>query len=199
LNHAEVAWTQVEVRPARLRCDRSPPIPCTAIRVWAEAAEWLLLSTVPAVSEAEVAERIGWYERRWLCEEFHKARKTGCRIEARQVRDCDRFLPLLGCLAVISVRLLQLRAEARRDPDAPTDEDPNTIALLASALGVPREDLGTRRGFHRGVARLGGFLAVAVTASLDGRQCGSALGAQRLVLMLLGAERAAGRTKTRCG
>jgi hypothetical protein len=26
----------------------------------------------------------GWYERRWVVEEFHKAQKTGCRIEDMQ-------------------------------------------------------------------------------------------------------------------
>jgi len=26
----------------------------------------------------------GWYERRWVVEEYHKAQKTGCRIEDMQ-------------------------------------------------------------------------------------------------------------------
>ena len=110
------------------------------------------------------------------------------------MRDRERFLPLLGFLAVVSVRLLQLRAEARRDPDAPADEDPATITLLARALAVPREELVTRRGFHRGVARLGGFLA----RRGDGEPGWQTLwlGAQRLVLMLLGAELAGRRSET---
>lgn len=182
---ADVAWAQVTVQPARHRPDRSPPIPCTAIRVWTETTEWLLLSTLPATDEAAVAERIDWYERRWVIEEFHKALKTGCRVEARQVRDRERFLPLLGLLAVVAVRLLQLRAEARRDPDAPSAEDPATVTLLAKAIGLPRDDLATRRGFHRGLARLGGFLA----RRGDGQPGWQTLwrGAQRLTLLLLGA------------
>lgn len=51
-------------------------------------------------------------------EECHKAPKTGCRVEGRQVRTADRFLPLIGFLSMVVVRLLQLRQRARRRPKA---------------------------------------------------------------------------------
>lgn len=191
---ASVAWTGLVVRPARLRRDGRAPLPCAGIRVWADGVEWLLLSTLPVETGAEAQERVGRYARRWLVEEFHKGLKSGCRLEARQVRTAGRFLPLLGFLAVVAVRPLQVRDAARVRPEAPAGEARETVALLAAALGVPEAEVSTARGFHRGVARsgvplgttLGGFLA----RKGDGEPGWQTLwgGFERFALILLGAD-----------
>jgi hypothetical protein len=92
-------------------------------------------------------------------EEFHKAWKTGCRAEPRQLEEADRLVPLLGALAIVAVRLLGLHDAAQRDSGAPTDVPETTIRILAAKLQRPAECFTTHRDFLRGVARLGGFLA----------------------------------------
>jgi hypothetical protein len=66
-----------------------PPIPMWV--VWtteisppkdAEPLEWFLLTTVPAASLEDAAERIVWYGRRWGIEVFHRILKSGCNIES---------------------------------------------------------------------------------------------------------------------
>ena len=94
-----------------------------------------------------------------MIEEFHKAWKTGCRAEQRQLEEAERLVPLLGALAIVAVRLLGLRDAARRDGTAPVDMPETTIRILAAKLQQPAEYFTTNRDFLRGVARLGGFLA----------------------------------------
>jgi Transposase Tn5 dimerisation domain len=93
------------------------------------------------------------------CPAGHKAWKTGCRTEQRQLEETDRLIPLLGALAIVAIRLLGLRDVARRDDGTSADVPETTIRILAAKLQQPTESFTTNRGFLRGVARLGGFLA----------------------------------------
>ena len=80
-----------------------------------KAIEWTLL-TNERVAAFEDARRVtGWYERRWVVEEYHKAQKTGCRIEDMQFTTTDRLEPAIALLSVVAVTLLNLREAGRRD------------------------------------------------------------------------------------
>jgi hypothetical protein len=181
-----VAWTAVTLLPARLRRDGLAALPCVGVRVWGEELEWLLLTTLPVEDEHAAQEKVDWYGQRWTIEQYHKALKTGCRVERRQVRTAERFLPLLGFYAVVAVRLLQLRAAARLAPDAPCEEPATVRTLLAGALGLAVDRVATRRGFCHALARLGGFLG----RKSDGEPGWQTLwhGHQALLLILLGAD-----------
>ena len=48
----------------------------------AERVEWILLTSLPVKSFEDAWRVLGYYEKRWLIEEWHKALKTGCRVEA---------------------------------------------------------------------------------------------------------------------
>ena len=186
-----IAWMEATILPACNRRDGRSPVRAWGIRVWnlEEEIEWLLLSTLPVDSEAAAMERIDWYCRRWMIEEFHKVLKTGCRIEARQLRSAERFLPALGLACVISVRLLAACKDVRADPDSPHEEPEETVAMLSAATKVSKEQLVTRRDFWRTVARLGGFLA----RKSDGEPGWRTIwdGWSRLAVLLRGAELAA--------
>jgi len=62
-------------------------------------------------------------------------------------------------LAVVAVRLLQLRMLSRQAPDTPASATVPTevVVVLAGSLHVPPETL-TVGQFWRGVARRGGFI-----------------------------------------
>ena len=143
------------------------PLTVWVIRVWEEEApegeeplEWVLLTSVPTTTLEQAWERVEWYRHRWLVEDYHQCLKSGCRIEERQLQTVDGLMRLLGLLSPLAVRLLQVRACAREDPERPAYEviEPLMLAVLAEhAGGSPLSmTLGT---FWREVARLGGYLA----------------------------------------
>ena len=82
-------------------------------------AEWLLLTGEPIAKRAQVDQVIGYYECRWLIEEFHKAWKTGCCIEQRRFQSLGNIDRFLAVTAPIAVRILQLRTLAQLSRDEP--------------------------------------------------------------------------------
>ena len=79
----------------------------------------MLWTSLPVTSFAEAWQIIEHYERRWLIEEFHKAIKTGCRLEARQFMKAHRLEAVASFTCVLAVRLLQLKTVATTSPDLP--------------------------------------------------------------------------------
>ena len=82
----------------------------------AEPVEWLLLTTEPIASQRQIEKIIGYYECRWLIEEFHNAWKTGCRIEQRRLQSVENLERLMAVTAPMAVRLLQIQAMAKLHP-----------------------------------------------------------------------------------
>jgi hypothetical protein len=123
-------------------------------------ARWVLLCS-EEVQNFEVAwQMLEHYEKRWLIEEFHKALKTGCRLEERQYETAKRLEAITGVLCVVAVRLLQLKAIARDEPQRPAKQvvPMRWIRMLESLRKRPPKAPWTVRDFYRELAKLGGFL-----------------------------------------
>lgn len=126
-----------------------------------EPIDWVLLTSLAVTDLKEAMEVIGSYEKRWLIEEYHKALKTGCGVEGRQLHTSARLEALTGVLSVVAVRLIQMREMGRREPDrAARDLVPSRHLELVhrARRGRGRPEDWTIREFIRGVAGLGGFL-----------------------------------------
>lgn len=164
-----VAWQAVTLAPPRQpRGDeRGVPLQTWVVRVaelappaGVEGLEWILLTNVPVTSLAETFERVDWYKRRWLIEEYHKAMKTGCDIENMQFCYRDRLEPAIALMSVVALTLLQLR-DRSRDPQ--TAERPardyvplEWVYLLSSWRHGEVRSHWTLREFFFALARLGG-------------------------------------------
>jgi hypothetical protein len=158
-----------------------------------EPIEWILLTSLPVGSFEEAWLILGYYEKRWLIEEWHKALKTGCRVEHRQLKTKERLERITGLLSVVSVRLLQLKSAARTTPTRPATEvvPQRWIAMLQAARKKTHRKRRpmtamTIYEFYRELAKLGGFL---------GRKCDGEpgwitiwRGWQKLYLLVCGAE-----------
>lgn len=122
---------------------------------------WLLLTSLPCATLAEVQRIVGRYQARWWIEEYHKALKTGTDVEASQLERADRLATLIAVLAVVAVRLLHAKMLARSRPDSEEVVEsfgPAMLAILEQKWGKPKN------GWHNAnvliaLARLGGFLA----------------------------------------
>ena len=125
-----------------------------------EAIQWTLLTNEPVQTFEDAWRVTGWYERRWVVEEYHKAQKTGCRIEDMQFTTTDRLEPAIALLSVVAVTLLNLR-EAGRRADAGTRRADTLLStesievLSLKRYGQIRPDL-TVQEFFLALARLGG-------------------------------------------
>ena len=125
-----------------------------------KAIDWTLLTNEP-VQVFEDAWRVGgWYERRWIVEEYHKSQKTGCQIEDMQFTTTARLEPAIALLSVVAITLLNLRDASRR-PDAKTRRATTILApdyvhvLSLWRYREIRKDL-TIHDFFYALARLGG-------------------------------------------
>jgi hypothetical protein len=121
---------------------------------------WVLLTSWPCRTEQEAMRIVKAYTRRWLIEEYHKALKTGARIEESELRTAQRIQALLGILAVVAVRLLsrKLLATTRANESVDVQEvGQATLTILEAKFGRP-QDGWTNRNVLRCIARLGGFI-----------------------------------------
>jgi len=171
---------QIEVRVGRINIPRprhvspwvrslkQPPIAMNVIEVvevdvppGVTPIRWVLFTSLPIETFADVWAAIGYYEMRWLVEEYHKALKTGCATESRQLKAADRLEAFVGLTSVVAIRLLQLKSLARTNPEVPAQRVVPRIWLEMLKLARPRlnrvHDL-TVGQFYREVAKLGGFL-----------------------------------------
>lgn len=126
-----------------------------------ERVEWLLLTSLPVTSFDEAWQILEYYEKRWLIEEYHKALKTGCRVECRQLKSKEGLERITALLSVVAVRLLQLKSTARTNP---VRQARHVVPLrwiqmlLAARKRSKHTEAMTIGEFYRELAKLGGFL-----------------------------------------
>jgi len=142
-----------------------PSLDVWVVRVWevnapegVEPLEWVLLTSLPIENVAQAWERVGWYRRRWIVEDYHQALKTGCRMEERQVQSYEGLRRLLGIVAPNAVRVLLLRTLARQEPERPAQEVlPRAVVhLVALKTGGEASSMTVEQCVKR-IARLGGY------------------------------------------
>lgn len=170
----------IEVRVGRIKIPRprhvspwvrnleQPPIAMNVIEVVEVNApngvtpiRWILFTSLPVPTFDDVWVVVGYYELRWLVEEYHKALKTGCRAESPQLKTAGRLEAFVGLTTVVAVRLLQLKTLARTNPEVPAQRV--VPAVWLKMLKLARKNLNrvhdlTVGHFYREVAKLGGFL-----------------------------------------
>jgi hypothetical protein len=177
-----IAMWVVEVREA------NPPAEVQPLR-------WVLFTWHAVESFEDAWKVIEYYEKRPLIEEFHKAAKTGCRLEARQYQTSHALEATAGMLSVIAIRLVQLKSVARIDPDRPAETVvPRRWVKMARCIQRGKHrNISTVREFYHAVARLGGWLG----RKHDGQPGWITLwrGFDKLVLLLRGAD----AVRSKCG
>jgi len=165
--HLCIGWGTLRLWPPDGEAGKGElPLVVTVVRTWepeppqgTEALEWLLLTSIAVASGADAWERVEWYRLRWIVEDYHQGLKTGCQIEARQVQTYEGLRTVLGFLAPLAVRLLQVRDVARKDPERPAQEvlPADVVKVVAHLAHVAPSRLTARGCWHR-IAQAGGYL-----------------------------------------
>lgn len=156
----QITWAKAKLLPPDKKSSLAEEMEVTYVRVWClerPKLEWLLITNLPIENEKDAQKIIEIYRQRWLIEEYHKALKTGCRIEDNQFKQASRILALFGLVGVIATQLLAIKEHCRLSPTTRVEEaiPKRWITLIEQYLMVKLE---TVRDFWRSLARLGGFI-----------------------------------------
>lgn len=127
---------------------------------------WRLLSTLGMDTLAQALRLARWYAKRWQIEEYHRILKTGCRVEARQMRSLERLKPMMALDMIVACSLMGMSAAARQQPESPASDwlDAEVIsALEAYEKSKGQPSVGAAEPLCIGaavksIARLGGHL-----------------------------------------
>jgi hypothetical protein len=165
----EVRSTAVELRGPERPGGRLPNQRVNVVRVQEvnapagrEPISWTLVTDLAVQTLEQCLRVVRIYCRRWLIEEFHKALKTGLKLERSQLSDARRLGALAGMLSVISTRLVQMKLLARSEMT--TEVKPGQAGVTAVMLTVlaklyPPRESQTWRWLWYSIAKLGGFMA----------------------------------------
>jgi hypothetical protein len=126
--------------------------------------EWLLLSTHPIRTRADVRAIVSGYALRWKIEEFHRTWKSGvCCVEDTQLRSRQAVFKWATILASVATRAMRLTYQARETPDVPATEELtrneiDAIIALREPKGAEPGDTPTLGQAVRWIADLGGYV-----------------------------------------
>lgn len=130
----------------------------------AEAIDWMLLTSERVDDIDNAKQIIGYYQNRWVIEEWHRALKEGCGIEKSRLDEADDHLRLISIQSVIAVRLVQLRDLADPSHASATDAEAlrklvprSWITVVAKLCGGDESTL-TPQQFLLTIAKRGGYL-----------------------------------------
>ena len=135
-----------------------------------EPLRWLLLTSEPIDDFAGAREVLRYYALRWRVEDFHKAWKSGTRVEERRMQSAGNLERTAVILAFVAVRLLQLQecAQGRQaEPSTNAKQPPCTTILtdaewqilwLAQEHTRPPKRPPSLRWAYESIAKLGGWL-----------------------------------------
>jgi len=127
------------------------------------ALRWLLLTSEPVDDAAAVSAVLRAYQLRWRVEEFHKAWKSGTRVEQARLQSAENLERLAVLLAFVAVRLLQLREafdtpeeEARPCTEVLDEVQWKVLWMSRTRRALPSAPPSLRWAYE-GLARLGGW------------------------------------------
>ena len=114
----ELRATRVNLSPPRRRNgqqNRLQPIAFNVVYVKEKTdktdniLEWLLFTTEAIETFGQARQVSRYYELRWRIEDFHKAWKTGTKVEHQRMQSVDTLEKMIVILSFVAIRLLQLK------------------------------------------------------------------------------------------
>lgn len=127
-----------------------------------EAIEWILVTSLPIATAAQVRTIVEYYCVRWGIELLFRMLKSGCRIEQRRFEHVDRILPCLAMYLIVAWRTLFVCHLGRTCPELDCQaifEACEWKAVWTAVHGQqpPKERPSLSQMVHL-IARLGGYV-----------------------------------------
>lgn len=167
--HVDVRALRVTLRPPHRSDTKLPAIEVNVVLVsepsppdGEPAVQWLLLTSLPIDTRAQVQRVIKLYGVRWLIEVYFRTLKSGCRVEGRRFEDIDRFRACLAIYMIVAWRTLFACRLGREFPDMSCDAIFEPAEWQAAYRIVKREPPPAQpprlKEMIRIVAQLGGYV-----------------------------------------
>jgi hypothetical protein len=147
------------------RAGSLPSVACTVVRVWeprppkgAKRLEWYLLCDGERSSWLAARACSLYYATRWLCEEFHKALKTGLQVEQLQLKTGAALMAATAIKSIVALRLVAFREQVQQQPTSPAGQSGLSSLELTMLRQVSGRALDTVREVALALGNLGGHL-----------------------------------------
>ena len=126
----------------------------------AEPVRWVLVTTEPIATHADIEWIADAYRARWPIEELFKALKTGCALEKRQLESLPALLNALAVFVPIAFQMLALRTAARFEPERPASTllRPTQLLVLQRHRDIRLPPSASARLAMLAIAQLGGHI-----------------------------------------
>jgi hypothetical protein len=127
-----------------------------------EPVEWLLITSLPIDTDAQIKHIVEYYCIRWMIEIFFRTLKSGCRVEERRFEHIDRLLPCIAVYLIVTWRTLYVCRLGRSCPEMSCEVvfDPSEWQPVYQIVHQqpPPKRPPTLQEMVRMVAQLGGYV-----------------------------------------
>jgi hypothetical protein len=165
--HTEVRYASVSIRPPRWRYGL-PSVPLSVVYVHEaslekDALSWMLLTTLRVDSIEDALLVVHYYAMRFSIEIFHKILKSGCKIEARQLKTSEGLKASLALYSVVAWRIMFLTMLGRGASELSCtvlfeDHEWKALTCAVNKTRIPPRAPPSLREAVFLIGKLGGFL-----------------------------------------
>lgn len=118
----DVRYKKVKLLCPLRKSNKYDSVELTAIEVREQkdsedAICWHLLTTLEVSGIEDVKLYIKWYTYRWLIERFHYVIKSGCKVEALQLKQADSLQKAIVMYSLAAFKIMQLTYQSRITPE----------------------------------------------------------------------------------
>jgi hypothetical protein len=124
---------------------------------------WKLLTTLPVNSAQEAIQCMRWYSYRWLIERFHYVLKSGCGVEALQLKKAEALMKAVAVYSLAAFNIMQLTYQSRETPDISCEvvlmrQEWQTLYMLKYKTKIVPQQPPTLKQATQWIAQMGGYL-----------------------------------------
>ena len=128
-----------------------------------DGIHWKLLTTLTINNAEEAKQCMRWYSYRWLIERFHYVLKSGCGIEALQLKKAESLMKAVAVYSLAAFNIMQLTYQSRQTPDASCEvvlrpRQWETLYMLKYKTNKLPKQPPTLQEATRWLAQMGGYL-----------------------------------------
>ena len=122
---------------------------------------WLLVTTLPIETVAEILLAVEYYTARWTIETYFRTLKVGCQVEKIMLETRSRLLNCLAMYHIIAWRILYLTYLNRTSPDLPcttvfADHEWKPVWRIVQKTALPKSPPRLSE-FMKLLTQLGGY------------------------------------------